>query len=142
VARSLDNQSFSDAFRAGDIDPAHFDHRAHLRAAICALDRLPFLEACITMRDGLRLLAARAGKPGLYHETITVAFMALIADRLDGRTGSTTDVDALIERHPELLDRRLLERHYRKETLTADNARRRFRLPDVSHAFTNDGVLA
>lgn len=78
-------------FLAGSIAPETFDHRAHLRAAACLLRRMPFLEACIAMRDGLRHIAARAGKPGLYHETITVALMSLVLDRIadedDGSAG-------------------------------------------------------
>ena len=34
------------------------------------------------MRDGLRALARRAGREGLYHETITVAFMSIVLDRM------------------------------------------------------------
>lgn len=33
------------------------------------------------MRDGLQALAGKLGKPDLYHETVTVAFMALVAER-------------------------------------------------------------
>ena len=77
----MTDQEFIDAFAAGRLDPAGFDHRAHLRAAFLLLRSKPFLEACIAMRDGLQALAGKIGKPDLYHETVTVAFMALVAAR-------------------------------------------------------------
>src|ERR1700761_930573 len=102
----MTDDDFADAFEAGAIAPPDFDHRAHLRAAFCLLRRAPFLEACIRMRDGLVALAARAGKPGLYHETITIAFMSLVMQRLAAAPAvGWTD---FIAAHPELADRALL----------------------------------
>ena len=77
----MTDQEFTDAFAASRLDPVGFDHRAHLRAAFLLLRSMPFLEACIAMRDGLQALAGKIGKPDLYHETVTVAFMALVAER-------------------------------------------------------------
>ena len=45
------------------------------------LGRYPFGEAVTRFSRGLRLLAAKAGRPEIYHETITVAFLALIGER-------------------------------------------------------------
>ncbi len=127
----MDDETFFAAFRRGTLDPAGFDHRAHLRAAACALVRMPFLEACIAMRDGVRRVAARAGKPGLYHETVTVAFMALIADAQRACDGSAS-VERLVAADPRLLDRAVVGRLYRPETLAGDDAHERFRLPDAA----------
>ncbi len=127
----MDDEAFFAAFCRGTLDPTGFDHRAHLRAAACALARMPFLEACIAVRDGVRSIAARAGKPGLYHETLTVAFVALIADAQAACDGSTT-VERLVAARPELLDRNAIGRLYRRATLDSDDARRRFRLPDAA----------
>ena len=124
---AVDDEFFT-AFRNGDIAPSDFDHRAHLRAAICALERMPFLEACIAVRDGLGHIARRAGKPALYHETLTIAFMALVAERVDGHAG---DWSSLLDAHPELFDRGLVGRYYRPETLASSAARRRFVLADA-----------
>jgi len=128
MALPADDDDFFAAFRDGRVAASDFDHRAHLRAAIAALERLPFLEACIAVRDGLGHIARQVGKPALYHETLTIAFMALVAERLDGHDGGWA---SLLDAHPELFDRGLVGRHYRAETLASDVARRRFVLADA-----------
>ena len=129
MALPADDDAFVAAFSAGDVAPTDFDHRAHLRIAICALERLPFLEACIAMRDGLGHVARRAGKPALYHETLTIAFMALVAERMENhRRGAWS---SLLDAHPELFDRGLVGRHYRSGTLASPAARRRFVMSDA-----------
>jgi hypothetical protein len=123
----MTDQEFIAAYTAGQLDPAGFDHRAHLRAAFLLLRSRPFLEACVAMRDGLQALAARLGKPDLYHETVTVAFMALVAQRMGDGTG---DSDTFITRHPALCERGLLDAWYSKTLLASDAARTAFAIPD------------
>jgi hypothetical protein len=123
----MTDQEFIDAFTAGQLPPAGFDHRAHLRAAFLLLRARPFLEACMAMRDGLRALAGKLGKPDLYHETVTVAFMALVAER---SSSMDRDWDAFIEAHPELCGRGLLESYYSQALLASGAARTTFALPD------------
>jgi len=121
----MTEQEFIDAFAAGRLDPAGFGHRAHLRAAFLLLRSKPFLEACIAMRDGLQALAGKIGKPDLYHETVTVAFMALVAER-----APAGDWEGFIARHPALCERGLLDSWYSKERLASSAARARFTMPD------------
>ena len=125
----MTDDEFSDAFVLGNIAPADFDHRAHLRAAFCLLRRRPFLEACIAMRDGVQGIALRAGRPGLYHETITIAFMSIVAQRLASPPGAPWD--AFLAAWPDLADRALLGRWYDRETLDTPQARTQFVLPDA-----------
>src|SRR5437867_4287627 len=65
----------------GAIDPAMFPHPEHVRLGYEMLGRYPFGEAVARFSRGLRLLAAKRGQPEAYHETITVAFLALIGER-------------------------------------------------------------
>jgi hypothetical protein len=44
------------------------------------------------MRDGLQALAGKLGKPDLYHETVTVAFMALLASGAARKTFAMPDL--------------------------------------------------
>lgn len=78
------------------------------------------------MSAGLRRMPARAGREDAYHETITIAFLALIAERLDT---APSDFDAFAARHPELFERDLLTRVCRSDRLASPVARRTFVLP-------------
>ena len=128
----MTDDDFIAAFEAGAIAPPDFDHRAHLRAAWCLARRRPFLEACVAMRDGLRHVARRAGKPGLYHETITVAFMSLVSQR--AASGHWPAWDDFIAAHPDLMDRALLARWYAPGALDSALARAQFVLPEPADA--------
>jgi hypothetical protein len=123
----MSDSEFVEDFRSGRLSPAAFDHEAHLRAACLLLETQPFLEACISMRDGLRCIAQKAGKPDLYHETITVAFMAIVADKMSISDGGWR---VLLANHPELSDRDLLHSFYSKQSLDSTKARKTFVLPD------------
>lgn len=126
-ASNMPDQIFLTSFVSGTLSPAEFDHAAHIRAACLLLQSRPFLEACIAMRDGLSQIAAKAGKPQLYHETITVAFMAVIAGRLaDG----APDWQNLVATQSDLFDRALLQGYYSAGLLDSDKARKHFLLPD------------
>ncbi|MEO5686985.1 MAG: hypothetical protein ABIR54_06440 [Burkholderiaceae bacterium] len=125
----MTDDDFTDAFEMGNVAPADFDHRAHLRAAFCLAQSRPFLEACVAMRDGVQGIARRAGRPGLYHETITVAFMSIVAQRLAARPGVAWD--DFLAAHPDLMDRALLGRWYARDTLESAQARVQFVLPDA-----------
>jgi len=123
----MNDQAFIDAFTAGQLDPGGFDHRAHLRAAFLLLGNAPFLEACMAMRDGLQALAARLDKPDLYHETVTMAFMALVAERMPA---TPVAWESFIAQNPALCERGLLDGWYSKALLASNTARRTFAMPD------------
>ena len=65
----------------GALDPAMFSHPEHVWLGYEMLGRYPFGEAVARFSRGIRLLAAKGGRPEVYHETITVAFLALIGER-------------------------------------------------------------
>ena len=76
-------------FEAGRLDPGGFRHRDHVRLGYELLCRYSLGDAITRFSSGLRLLAAQAGRPQLYHETITVAFLALINERRVGGTAAS-----------------------------------------------------
>lgn len=119
------------SFEAGEAPPGGFHHREHVRVAWFYLQRYALPEALVRFSTALRRFAAAQGKPGLYHETITTAYVLLINERLDGADRSLS-WDAFAERHADLLSWQpsLLDRYYHKDTLTSDRARRVFVLPD------------
>lgn len=114
-------------FEEGRIAPDQLPQREHVRISYELLERHPFLEALFRLAKGLRRLAANAGHLEKYHETITVAFLALIAERrLRGRYASREDFAA---RNPDLFRKELLEEFYKPALLKSALARRRFVLP-------------
>ena len=118
------------AFETGRLDPAKFPHREHLRLGYEMLLRHSFGEAISRFSRGLRLLSAKAGRPQLYHETITVAFLALINER---RTrGAAENWSKFAQDNADLFDKGCLERWYTAEQLKSDLARRTFCLPSRS----------
>ena len=121
-----------DAFESGRLDPATFRHRDHVRLGYEFLGRYSLGEAISRFSNGLKLLAEKAGRPGLYHETITVAFLALINERrAAGVVASWADFE---KANSDLLDKRCLERWYGAEQLRSDLARRVFCLPTLPPA--------
>lgn len=120
------NRLVSD-FETGQIDPAHFPHRAHVQVSYELLERHAFPEALLHLARGLRRLAARAGRPEIYHETMTAAFLAVIAERRQtGRYGGWEDFAV---RNPDLLRKDLLQDWYDPALLQSTLARQTFVLP-------------
>jgi hypothetical protein len=121
-----------ESFETGALDPAQFPHSEHVRIGYEMLGCFPFGEAISRFSRGLKLLAAKAGKPQIYHETITVAFLALINERRATDPGETWG--EFKANNPDLFDKRCLEKWYGTEQLGTDLARRTFCLPRVPPA--------
>ena len=83
------------------------------------------------MTAALRGYAAAQGKPGRYHETITVASLALINQHLHER-GDGGGWEGFRRDNPSLFDRRLLLHYYRPETLDSPRARQVFLLGEYA----------
>jgi hypothetical protein len=127
----MDDRSLVAAFEAGLEPPGGFHHREHVRVAWYYLQHHALPDALVHFSTALRRFAAAQGKPGLYHETITTAFLLVINERLDGTERSLT-WDAFASRNPDLLSwsPSVLDRYYHSETLKSERARRTFLLPD------------
>jgi hypothetical protein len=108
-----------------------FHHADHVQVAFAYLTRYPFLEAVEKFSAALKRFALAQGKPGLYHETITWAYLFLIRERLV-RVGQSLSWEEFAEQNADLLvwNEGVVQRAYRKETLASDLARRVFVLPD------------
>jgi hypothetical protein len=109
-----------------------FGHREHVLVAWHYLRDAPFAEGAPRFAAALRRYIAAHGKAAGYHETVTWAFLSLIGERLQAPGAAALDFDAFAERFPELLDRRLLARHYPAETLGSELSRRTFLLPPAA----------
>jgi hypothetical protein len=123
------DEEFVRAFETATLPASEFDHAAHVRAGWWYLREYSLGEAIDRFRRSVRAFAAAQGATGKYHETVTVAWMLIVAERL----AATRDLDwaAFATRHPDLFARpSLLTRYYTCETLASDRARGAFVMPD------------
>ena len=115
-------------FVRGESDAGNFPHREHVRMAFEMLRRHDFAETAWLYSRALRLMTARVGKPEAFNQTTTIAFLSLIAERME--RGGAPDFAAFVRAHPEMLDKRALSRWYRPDQLATEIARRTFVLPE------------
>ena len=114
-------------FMGGELDPAAFRHREHVGMGYEMLRRYDFA-AAYHFSCGLHAMAARAGRPEALHQTTTIAFLSLIAERLALRD-APADFTAFERANPDLMDKSVLAHWYRPERLALAAARRTFLLP-------------
>lgn len=127
-ARSTTPEQLARRVEACELDAADFGHRAHVALAWHDLSTGPILTAIGRFAATLRRFAAHHGVPEKYHETITVAYLLLVAER---RTDGGWD--AFARDNADLFEDGLapLHRHYAPARLGSDEARARFLLPDA-----------
>jgi hypothetical protein len=124
------NEALISEFEQGRA-PGDFHHADHVRVAFAYISRFPFLEAVERFSAALQRFAVSRGKPNLYHETITWAYLFLIRERII-RSGRRQSWEEFEEHNPDLLIWKgsVLGSLYRPETLESEQARRIFVLPD------------
>ncbi len=112
-----------------------FTHREHVRLAWACLKRYPILQAMAEFRRLLMSFAVHVGQPGLYHETVTFAYLLLVYERIAHRPGvahwkefARANADLLSWRDGPFFD------FYRADVLTDRTARFCFVLPGFSGA--------
>ena len=71
------------SFERGDIDASTFGHVDHLGVAYEMLLRHEFLQASTKYAACINAIATRAGAAGKFNTTITLAFLSLIAERME-----------------------------------------------------------
>jgi hypothetical protein len=130
IEPSLANRHLISEFEQGRV-PGDFHHADHMHVAFAYVSELPVLEAIAKFSAALRRFAISKGKPNLYHETITWAYLFLIGERL-ARVGKTQSWEEFAEENQDLLVWKsgVLEGYYSRQTLESDLARKRFVMPD------------
>jgi hypothetical protein len=117
-------------FVRGEFDAAAFPHQEHVRMGFEMLRRYDFAETAFQFSTTLRAMAVRVGKPQAFHQTVTIAFLSLIAERMD--SGDYANFDTFARANADLLDKSALSRWYPSERLATEAARRTFLLPEPS----------
>lgn len=122
-------------FLAAALPRAQWTHAAHLRVGAWHVRQFGAAEALPRLRDGIRRLNQANGTPntptGGYHETITAAYVALIAQSL-AAADPALPFEAQIERlvNGPFGDRALLLRFWTEEILMSPAARAAWVPPD------------
>src|SRR5262245_23041327 len=131
----MTDDEFVTAFEACTLRSEEFHHADHVRIAFIYLCRFPILQALQRFSESLMKFATTKGKPDLYHETITWAFLFLIRERaaryrqLNRRQPTWPE---FARDNPDLLSWKgnILKRYYTEEILSSELARRMFVFPD------------
>lgn len=127
----MTDQELIERFEECTLPNSGFHHQDHVRVAFLYLCQYPVLEALQRFSTSLARFAAANGKPSLYSETITWAFVLLIRERM-ARAGHQQVWEEFATGNPDLLSWKdnVLKKYYREETLTSELAKRTFLLPD------------
>ena len=128
-----ENAALVHGFEAGKLEA--LTHEDHVRVAWLLLAECELSEALSRFRRGAQALAAARGRPEIYHETMTCAYLFIIHERMvrdRGHVGDAGDWNHFRCRHGDLLDhsRSVLAHYYKARTLDSELARRCFLMPD------------
>ena len=123
----MNDREFAAAFERCEVESFH--HRDHVRLAWIYLRDLPLLGALARFTTSLKRFAAHNGRPELYHETITWAYLLLIHERME--KNGAIDFETFATENPDLLEWKpsVLDRYYDQATLDSALARRTFLMP-------------
>jgi len=121
---------FLAAFERGEQPGGAFRHRDHVRLAWILLRRDGAALGEERVAEGIRRFAAAQGAQSFYHETLTRAWVRLVAAAL-AATPDAGFADFLAA-HPELADKSLLFRFYSPEALSTPAARAAWVDPDLA----------
>jgi hypothetical protein len=120
-------------FECGSLPPDSFHHADHVHLAFTYLRQYSVLEALDKFPAALQRFARVHGKPNLYHQTITWAYIFLIHERI-ARASHPQTWGEFANANPDLLtwNNGVLKKYYAEETLQSDLAKKVFIFPDKS----------
>ncbi|MGC2161148.1 MAG: hypothetical protein WA634_04500 [Silvibacterium sp.] len=121
---SLSDEDFLAAFNSCTLPLSSFRHGDHLRLAWLSLHQRPFAEALEIVRSGIQRYAAHHGALHIYHETITTAWVKLLA------THHEASFAEFLEENQPRLHLGLLHRFWSPDALNSETARRVWLPPD------------
>jgi flavin reductase len=127
---SLDDDEFIATFERGGFGGDAFPHKAHIRMAWLYVRRLGPELAIERAAEGIRALAQANGQPTLYHDTVTRAWVYLVADAIT--RSPSASFEGFMRRNPQLVDKRLLFEYYSPDVLSSAHARATWIAPDVA----------
>jgi hypothetical protein len=130
-AKTMNDTEFLAAFEAAELPNEPFHHADHVRMAWIYLARYGLPEAITRFSAALQRFALANGKPGLYHETITLAYLLLINERMR-RDATLQGWEQFAANNLELFDppKTFLSQYYSEQLLNSPHAKLVFVFPD------------
>jgi hypothetical protein len=129
-AASDEDRAFRAAFEACAVQPAAFNHEAHLRLAYVYLVEYGTSKAHERMRQSLlSFLEAHGVPPEKYHETLTRAWVLAVSHFMD-KAPSSSFAEFAANSQP-LLNSKAMLTHYTPEKLFSPEARTSYVEPDL-----------
>jgi hypothetical protein len=121
---NMDDIEFVRAFESCELPPELFHHRDHIRLAWIYLHQYGAEQATVRIASAIRNYAAHLGVSAKYSETVTVAWMRLLAQA----PGAT--FDEITRDYPQVLSKDYLREFYSDAALSSDAAKTAFVEPD------------
>jgi hypothetical protein len=109
-----------------------FHHQQHVEVGWLFVRKYGMPAALGEFTAAIKRFAAAKGADGLYHETITWAFLLLIAERQEKCGAGTWDAFSAANADLLVWKPSILEQYYGADTLKSDLARRVFVFPDAA----------
>jgi hypothetical protein len=129
---ATEDREFERRFATGNLPPAQFDHRAHLRLAYVHLAMHGPERAVATFRDALlAFLRQHQIDPAKFHETLTQAWLQAVWHFMQ-RCGDTAGSSEFLAKSVVLADPGVMLTHYSKQVLFGEAARQQFVAPDLA----------
>lgn|GEM_PF-2991001 len=131
------SETWSDAeliarFERQDISRDAWTHRAHVRTAWNYLRSRNFDDACERVADGIaKLNSANGIDPALFHLSVTIAWLRLVADAAKRFGAHQSSIEFLAE-NPHFNSSRLLRLFYSTALIESDEARLSFVQGDIT----------
>lgn len=126
----MTDDDFVEAFLGGSLSPAQFHHRDHLRLTWYLIRRDGEAAAPEAITTGIRAFATRHGQAQKYHETLTRFWIRVVGHMMAARP-EIAEFETFLAAFPQLLDKDLPYRHWRRETMWDEAARRAWVAPDL-----------
>jgi hypothetical protein len=129
--KSMTEEEFYEQFEAATLDVNLFDHSNHVKMGWIYVKKFELPEAMTRFSKALKNFATVNGASGLYHETITFAYLILINERLKA-TETQQSWEEFRQTNPDLFDwkNNILKKYYREETVKSAFAKQHFVFPD------------
>jgi hypothetical protein len=128
---SAEIESFIRSFEEGSLPRVEWTHAKHLTVALWYLLQHPRDEATRRIRHGIQSYNLRVGNRTGFHETITLAWIAVITGFLESRDRERPLADLAGELIAVCGEKDYLLRFYSRDRLFSDEARHRWVTPDL-----------